>query len=123
VKSLALQLLEEFNSHISAKLLLRPHVLELTIGLVELAEGFAGLHCVAYLGISGIAEALLDMKDWDVDQADFVGHTPLIWASKNGYEDITRLLLENAGPTLTQKTPRTAKQLSLWQLSVGKWEW
>ena len=109
VKSLALQLLEEFDSHISAKLLLRPHVLELAVGFVELAEGFAGLHCVAYLGISGIAGVLLDMKDWDVDQADFVGHTPLIWASKNGYEDITRLLLENAGANPNAKNTKDSQ--------------
>ena len=119
VKSLALQLLDGFDSHISAKLLLRSNVLELMIGLVRLAKGFTGLHCVAYLGIDGIAKALLDMKDWDVDQADFVGHTPLIWASKNGHEGII-MLLEGAGANLNAKDTRNGQTALSWAAQYGQ---
>jgi len=76
VKSLALQLLDGFHSHISAKLLLRPSVGELRWGKVKHPTGFTGLHCVAYLGITEIVETLLDLKPWDVDKADFGGRTP-----------------------------------------------
>ena len=100
VKSLALQLLDKFDRHILGKLLLRRHVSKLRWGVGELPEGFTGLHCVAYLGIDEIAEALLDTKDWDVDKADFKGCTPLIWACKNGWEGIIKLLLEKAGASL-----------------------
>ena len=72
VKSLTLQFLEEFNNHISAKLLLRPHVFELK-WTIELPEGFTGLRCVAYLGANEVANALLDAKEWDVDKADLLG--------------------------------------------------
>ena len=97
MKSLALQLLDDFDSHISAKLLLRPHVDELRWRPAGVPKGFTGLHYVAFLGTAEIAESLLDMKAWDVDKADFVGRTPLIWASKNGSEGIIRLLLEKGG--------------------------
>jgi len=104
VKSLALRLLDEFNCHISAKLLLHLHTPELYWEIVgRLPEGFTGLHCVAYLGIDDIANALLDVKDWDVDKTDFVGRTPLIWASRNGCEGVIRLLLEKAGADVNTK--------------------
>jgi len=113
VKSLALQLLDKFDSHISAKLLLHPHVHELRWGVARLHKGFTGLHCVAYLGIDEIASALLDTKDWDVDKADFLGHTPLILASKNGCEGVVKLLLEEAGANVnTQDTMYGRKPLS-----------
>ena len=103
VKSLALHLLDGFGSHISARHILSEHVDDFWWSEVGLPKGFTGLHCVAYMGIDEIAEALLDMRDWDVDEADFVGRTPLIWASKNGCEGIIRLLLEKAGPSLNTR--------------------
>ena len=118
VKSLALQLLDEFDSHISAKLLLLPHILELMIGLVRLAKGFTGLHCVAYLGIDEVAKALLDTKDWDFDQADFVGHTPLIWASKNGHEGII-ILLKEAGANFNAKDTKSGQTALSWAAQYG----
>ena len=102
VKSLALQLLDGFDSHISAKLLLLRHFYEVPEERElpeqeEIPEGFTGLHCVAFLGVDKIADALLDMRDWDVDKADSTYCTPLIWASVNGCEGTIRLLLEKAG--------------------------
>jgi len=111
VKSLALQLLDKFDNHVSAMLLLRPHVDELRRTIAEHPKGFTGLHCVAYLGVDEIAEALLDTRDWDVDKTDLVGRTPLIWASVNVCEGIIMLLLEkagadvNAGDTMYGQTP------------------
>ena len=120
MKSLALQILDRFDSHISAKLLLRPHVYKLWSGVGELPEGFTGLHCVAYLGINDIAEALLDTRDWDVDKTDLKGHTPLIWASKNGFEGIIRLLLENAGADINLKDTKDGKTALCWAAECGQ---
>ena len=120
VKSLALQLLDRFDSHISAKLLLRPHIHKLGLGVGELPEGFTGLHCVAYLGIDEIAEALLDMRDWDIDKADLEGCTPLIWASKNGCEGIIRLLLETAGARLNLKDTMHGQTPLSWAAESGQ---
>ena len=120
VKSLALQLLDRFDSHISAKLLLRPHVYWLRSGVVKLPEGFTGIHGVAYLGIDEIAEALLDTRDWDVDKVDFEGCTPLIWASKNGCEGIIRLLMEKAGANLDMKDTMCGQTPLSWAARYGQ---
>jgi len=98
VKSLALQLLDGFDSHISACLLL----CILPGELAGSRTGFTGLHCMAYIGVDEIAEALLDIRDWDVDGADCWGRTPLICASMNGHEGIIKVLLEKAGATLNK---------------------
>jgi len=100
VKSRALQLLDGFESHISAKLLLLPHFNQFGRELpwsLHSPEGFTGLHCVAFLGLNEIAHAVLNIRDWDVDKADSTCCTPLIWASVNGCEGIIRLLLGKAG--------------------------
>ena len=119
-KPLALQLLDEFDSHISAKLLLRPHVVKLEYGVGELPEGFTGLHCVAYLGLDEIAEALLDTRAWDVDKTDLEGRTPLIWAAKNGCESIMRLLLENAGANPDTKDTVDGRTPLSWAAGYGR---
>jgi len=108
VISLALQLLDRFDSQISAKLLLLRYSNEAHKGgeflpKGEIPRGFTGLHCVAFLGIDEIAVALLDMRDWDVDKADSMCFTPLIWASVNGSEGIIKLLPENPGANVNTR--------------------
>jgi len=120
VKSLALQLLEECESHILVRLLLHQHIFELRWGMVGLGKGFTGLHCVAYLGISEIAEALLNMKPWDVDKPDFLGCTPLIWASKNGCEGIITLLLETAGANVNMQDSMYGRTPLSWAARSGQ---
>jgi len=120
VKSLALRVLDRFDSHILAKVFLCRYVNELRWGLARVDKGFSGLHYVAYLGIDEIAEALLDMKAWDVDKPDFIGHTPLIWASMNGCEGIIKLLLEKAGPSLETKDARYGQTPLSWVARSGQ---
>jgi len=98
VKSLALRLLDRFDEHISAQLLLLRYnrtrgsgpYFSSAIGL----KGFTGLHAVAFLGISEIFAAVLQMKEWDVNAADCMGSTALIWAARGGQEEIVKMLLE-----------------------------
>ena len=120
-KSLALQLLQGFDNHISAMLLLREDTDEpWWTKELELPKGFTGLHCVAYMGIDEIAEALLDTRDWDVDKADFEGCTPLIWACKNGWEGIIRLLLDKARAKLNMKDTRDGQTPLSWAAQYGQ---
>jgi len=98
VKILALRLLDRFDEHISAQLLLLHYNNEhcsrglyLTKG--EGPRGFTGLHGVSFLGIVEIAAAVLKMKEWDVNATDCTGSTALLWAAGKGYEEVVKVLL------------------------------
>jgi len=97
IKILALRLLDRFNEHISAQLLLRCDRDIFSCWWYCGAErytGFTGLHGVASFGITEIATAVLDMKEWDVNAADFAGNTALTWAAKRGHDGVAKMLLE-----------------------------
>ena len=90
-KSLALQLLNRHGDHISTTLLLdkirgydlRPSTRHL----------FPGLHCASYFGVDEIVAALIEMQDCDINQRDYMGLTPLIWAARQGNQGTVMLLL------------------------------
>ena len=92
-KKLALELLGQFDSHISAKSLWR----SINGGLPFLNhpgdKPFSSLHCISYFGIADVANILIRMNKWDVNQKDGLGITPLIWAARYGNEEVVRLLL------------------------------
>jgi len=76
-KILVLRLLDRFDEHISAQLLLLhssrgggggPY-----IHRVGGPIGFTGLYGVALLGIAGIVPTELEMKEWEVNASDCVG--------------------------------------------------
>jgi len=93
-KSLALQLLDKFGAHISAKLLFRGKF-SWWERETRHSEGFTGLHCAAYLGLGEVALALLEMmKGCGIDLLDGSGRTPLTWAAESGHERIVKLLLD-----------------------------
>ena len=97
VKSLALQLLDQYDHNISAKLLLINENIWPPFGHNEKSpERFTGLHYVAYLGVYEIAIALIEMRTWNVNEIDYLHRTPLIWASIYGNEGIVKMLLEQA---------------------------
>ena len=90
VKSLALRHLERDANHISANILLREETLDF-LSWWDRREGghpnlwgFAGLHCVAYMGVTEVAIAMVSMKRWDLNRLDSNGETPLLWAAKHG---------------------------------------
>jgi len=91
VKSLAVELLSHFGLHISATLLLS-HMLEYGYrsGIVPL---FPGLHCASYFGIVEVVEALIATEGCDINQGDWRGFTPLMWAARHGKEGVVILLL------------------------------
>ena len=93
-KAITLKLLDQFNYHISAKLLWESIGKEL-VGWRPLPDrrGFSALHCISYFGIAEVANTLIKMKTWDVNQRDGAGMTPLIWAARHGHEEVVRLIL------------------------------
>ena len=89
-ETLALQLLDHFESHISATLLWESISDKSYYSDVM---SFSALHCVSYFGIPEVTITLLKMNRWDVNQNDSLSMTPLIWAAKYGHEEVVRLLL------------------------------
>ena len=97
-KTFALKLLYQFNSHISAEFLWDsisgnlPSE-EFPRDSAPNIKGFSVLHCVSYFGIADVANTLIMMNIWDVNQRDGAGMTPLIWAARSGHEEVVKLLL------------------------------
>ena len=89
----ALQLLDRFYGHISAKLLWRSLNRGFPFGRYSDDEPFSALHCASYFGIAEVTNALIKLNRWDVNRSDGVGMTPLIWAARCGHEEVVRLLL------------------------------
>jgi len=111
-KSLALQLLDRYDHHASAKLLLRKQwgwPCQTHYQNARSTSGFTGLHAVAYFGVEEVVMALLRSSDWEVNGKDFIGFTPLLWAVRNGHEGVCKLLLElgDVDPKITDNEGRT----------------
>jgi len=91
-RSLALQMFEEYDGHISGKLLLgQPRYRSVYPGT---GSQFNGLDCASYFGIVELVTALIEMSSFDTNKRRFGGYTPLIWAAQNGHEEAVKLLLE-----------------------------
>jgi len=99
VKILALKLLDRFDEHISAGLLLL-HNDEYGFIYTDFPQmaieptGFTGLHGVAFFGIAEIVPPVLDMNEWDIKAVDRLGCTALTWAARNGHAEAIQILLE-----------------------------
>jgi len=94
VKMLALRLLDRFDEHISAQLLLLNNKISGSYLPSLGPRGFTGLHGVSFLGIAEIVAALLEMNGWDVNATDCTGGTALVWAARRGHEEVVKVLLE-----------------------------
>jgi len=99
VASLALQLFTQIESHISTRILLVDLISKTgrysrDIPINGPLAGFTGLHCASVFGIAEIATALIDQPNYDLNGSDFLGITPLIWATICGQEAVAKLLLE-----------------------------
>ena len=106
---LALDLLQEYDSHISSELLLEQVELpdhwdfdtnfgsdfesEAGVGYSDLDSTFSGLHCASFFGIAEVVATLIEMECYDVNGGDNRGSTPLAWAARNGHEEVVKILL------------------------------
>ena len=92
-KDFALQLLGQFDGHISAKSLWKSINEGLPSHKDRGDKPFSALHCISYFGIAEVANIVIKMNRWDVNEIDGAGMTPLIWAARYGNEEVVRLLL------------------------------
>jgi len=91
-ESLALQLLQDYDGHISAILLIRELLYHLPEGSNNLL--FSGLHCASHFGIIGVVASLIAMGGYDLNEGDSCERTALSFAAMQGHEDVVKILLE-----------------------------
>ena len=89
-KSLALELFTQYEKHISIEILLG------AVGrsFINGQSLFTGLHCASFFGIVEIVTTFIEMRSCDINKGDFTGATPLMWAARNGHEEVAKVLLE-----------------------------
>ena len=112
-KSLALGLLNRYDSNISSALLFMwirpwwPHL--------PSHRPFPGLHCASYFGIDEVVTALTEMEGCDINQQDFQQFTPLVRAAEQGNQGVVVLLLkwDNIDP----EKPDNYGRAALWWAS------
>ena len=92
-RSLALELLKEDYSQISTRSLLA-QVKHFYLPKVDTLSPFSGLHCASFFGIVEIVACLIEMECYDINEVDFSGCGPLVWAARNGHEGALKILLE-----------------------------
>ena len=116
VPPIALELLIEFERHISSHLLLvhydkNRRQSEPRFDRSSFPHGFTGLHGGAFLGLGEIVAALLVAKGWNINATDAMGRTALLWAAIGGHENVVKVLLQqkdvnpNAGSVESGQTP------------------
>jgi len=90
-KSLALELLNRYDSHISSALLFER--IRTSWTRLPSHRPFPGLHCASYFGIDEIVATLIKMEGCGINQRDYMGFTPLTWAAWQGNQGAVTLLL------------------------------
>ena len=99
-RTLALELLNQYEDHISAVSLLEQLLGPRFVGLMAPSPLFSGLHCESFFGIVELVIVFVNVEGYEVDQQDCTGKTPLARAAKNGHEGVVKILLqqENVNP-------------------------
>jgi len=118
-KTFALQLLDQFDSHISAKFLWESIGKVFFKGYIPNRGSFSALHCISYFGIAEVANALIKMNRWDANQRDGAGVTPLIWAARYGHGEVVRLLLRKTHIQPDQQDTNHGRTALSWAAENG----
>jgi len=111
-KLLALKLFNNYNNHMSTKILLEADELygyDIDSDNLSL---FSGLHCASLFGIVEIVACRVEMEGCDINQGDCVGNTPLLWAAQNGHEGVVEVLLKR--DDINPNKPDQLGQTPLW---------
>ena len=99
-KSLAINLLGRYDTHISPRLLLSKIYRDegrLWDGDAVEPEGFTGLHATAFFGYAETLTSLRKLRASDLDTRDFTGRSSLIWTAVRGNLEVTKILLRLGG--------------------------
>ena len=118
-KAFALKLLDQFDGHISSKSLWKSINAGLPSHYYRGDEPFPTLHCISYFGIVEVANTLIKMDRWDVNQRDSAGMTPLLWAARYGHEEVVRLLLEEIHIQPDQQDTNYSRTALSWAAGNG----
>ena len=92
ILSLALELFQEYDGHISGQLLW-----EEAYGSDYGVYGyfrFSPLHCASIFGIAELLAVLVEMGCYDINGGDEYEYTPLAWAARYGHDQIVQMLVE-----------------------------
>ena len=108
-RALALELLNRYEDHISARSLLEQVLQPINVRTTGTPLAFSGLHCASFFGIVELVTVLINSGGYKINQQDCVGSTPLVWAAKNGHVGVVKLLLEqgNVDPNRQDNNNRT----------------
>ena len=87
-KTLALELLNQYENHISFKKMCQWRSYYSTP-----SSPLTGLHCASELGIDGLVAALIKAKSGDINKLDSRGYTPLMYAVMRNNHGAAKLLL------------------------------
>jgi len=124
VKILALRLLDRFDEHISAQLLLLNSNRDMGWGvfseqMTRGPTGFTGLHGAAFLGIAQIVTSLMDTKKWDVNAVDFTGNTALTRSARTGRDEVIKVLLKRMDVNPNQADTEDGRTPLAWAIERG----
>ena len=114
-RSLALELFENYDRHISIEFLLE-QVEHLDLGDFGTSFPFSGLHCASFFGIIEVVVTLINMGCYDINEEDFLGYTPLAWAAHSGHEEVVKMLL-----TWEEVNPNKPNDCGQMPLSHAAW--
>ena len=96
-KLLALKLFDDYNGHISTQLLFSAENPYTGLANFDRLSLFSGLHCASFFGVVQIVATLVEMEGCDINQMDYRGNTPLVWAAWRGHEETVKILLGREG--------------------------
>ena len=120
-KQLALKLFEDYSDHISIKILLDAEKSRLFFLGRDKYTGFSSLHCASFFGVVEVVVDLVEVEGYDINQADCLGGTPLVWAAWNGHEGVAEILLgrDDVDPNKQCVGDRTALLCAAWRGHEG----
>jgi len=117
-KQLALKLFDDYNNHISSKILLKDLIQHFYVFDFDKPYLFSGLHCASLFGIVGIVACMVEMEGCDINRIDFMGNTPLHWAAGRGREGVVKIILRR-GDVNPDKADNCGRTPLLWAAHNG----
>ena len=108
-RTLALELLGQYEGHVAAVSLLQQVVHSSYAGDIGTDSRFSGLHGASFFGIVESVTAIINAGGCKINQQDCTGSTPLAWVARSGHAGAMKLLLRQEGidPNCADKHDRT----------------